>query len=206
MDISKNIKAIREERKISQSEIARRLGVEPTNYPRMEKRGDKLTVEQLGRIAGALGVSVVELLTGEPKSGQDSERVKELIQQNEQLLREQGEFWLKAILLIHSAITDKGLEMGLLKEGEEVKGILSYLIEVFGANARFIEARTLNLSILDMFPPDKVNLILDELFKIQWFRTLASHLPFDKKVHTFYKNWFLKNEDFLIKTVGERMF
>lgn len=78
MDISKNIKAIREERKISQSEIARRLGIEPTNYPRMEKRGDKLTVEQLGRIAGALGVSVVELLTGEPQAVQDSERVKEL--------------------------------------------------------------------------------------------------------------------------------
>lgn len=78
MDISKKIKAIREERKISQSEIARRLGIEPTNYPRMEKRGDKLTVEQLGRIAGALGVTVGELLTDEPQTVQDSERVKEL--------------------------------------------------------------------------------------------------------------------------------
>lgn len=78
MDISKKIKAIREERKISQSEIARRLGVEPTNYPRMEKRGDKLTVEQLGKIAGALGVTVGELLTDEPQTVQDNERVKEL--------------------------------------------------------------------------------------------------------------------------------
>ncbi len=43
----------------------------------MEKRGDKLTVEQLGRIAEQ-EVSVVELLTGEPQVGQDNERVKEL--------------------------------------------------------------------------------------------------------------------------------
>lgn len=78
MDISKNIKAVREERKISQSEIARRLGVEPTNYPRMEKRGNKLTIEQLEKIAKALGVTAIELMTGEAQKEKDDERIIEL--------------------------------------------------------------------------------------------------------------------------------
>lgn len=85
MDISKNIKAIREERKISQSEIARSLGVEPTNYPRMEKRGNKLTVEQLEKIAGALGVSVVELITGQAEKVQDNGQAKEAEKRVEEL-------------------------------------------------------------------------------------------------------------------------
>lgn len=88
MDISKNIKTVREERKISQSEIARHLGVEPTNYPRMEKRGKRLTIEQLEKIAEALGVSVVELLTGEPQVVAVSNREKELEKRIEELERD----------------------------------------------------------------------------------------------------------------------
>lgn len=78
MDISNNIKKAREERRITQSEIARKLGIEPTNYPRLEKRGNRLTLEQLEAIAGALGVSLVELLTGEQQEEDSSKKITEL--------------------------------------------------------------------------------------------------------------------------------
>lgn len=64
MDISENIKIIREGRKVKQSDLARSLGIEPTNYPRLEKRGNKLSIEQLNAIADGLGVSLLELITG----------------------------------------------------------------------------------------------------------------------------------------------
>lgn len=85
MDITHNIKLIRESKKITQAEMSRILDLDPAAYFRMEKRGDKLTVEQLGRIAGALGVSVVELLTGGAQTGQSEERVKDLEKRVEEL-------------------------------------------------------------------------------------------------------------------------
>lgn len=78
MGISENIKRIREEKGISQSKFAELIGMERTNYFRLEKRGNKLTIEQLEKIADALGVTVIELLTGEAQKAQDSEREKEL--------------------------------------------------------------------------------------------------------------------------------
>ena len=78
MDISENIKKIREAKRISQSELARKLNIEPTNYPRIEKRGNGLTIKQLQSIAGALGVSVGELLGGEAKAEKNNEIVEKL--------------------------------------------------------------------------------------------------------------------------------
>lgn len=65
MNVTDNIKAIREAKKISQAYVASALNMERANYYRLEHRGNKLTIEQLSAIAGALGVSVVELFTGE---------------------------------------------------------------------------------------------------------------------------------------------
>lgn len=62
MDISKNIFSIRESKGIKQYEVAEKLGIEPPNYSRLEKRGDKLTIEQLKKISEALQVSVYDLL------------------------------------------------------------------------------------------------------------------------------------------------
>lgn len=62
MDISKNIISIRESKGIKQYEVAEKLGIDPPNYSRLEKRGEKLTVEQLTKIADALGVSIFDFL------------------------------------------------------------------------------------------------------------------------------------------------
>ena len=68
--LSEKIRSIRKQKGIKQSEIATALGVETNNYPRIERRGDKMTVEMLYRIAKALDTSVSELL--ETDQGQDA--------------------------------------------------------------------------------------------------------------------------------------
>ena len=81
MDVSKNIIAIREEKKIKQSEVADALNTERSNYARLEKRGSKLTLEQLEQIAAALGVTVDYILhygEPEPENEKESEKIKEL--------------------------------------------------------------------------------------------------------------------------------
>lgn len=90
MDISKRIVEVREGKHITQTELARKLEMEQSNYSRLEKRGDKLTVEQLERIAQALDVTVGELLGYIPVTQSDEiaalhTRIRELEIENERL-------------------------------------------------------------------------------------------------------------------------
>jgi transcriptional regulator with XRE-family HTH domain len=75
MSLSDKIISIRMAKNISQSAIAKSMGIEPSNYPRLEKRGSKLTLEQVEKIAEALGVSVLELLD-EGKQGEHRTQLK----------------------------------------------------------------------------------------------------------------------------------
>lgn len=92
MDISNNIKSIREAKNIKQIDVAKALDLDPSYYHRLEKeRGNKLTIGQLELIAGALGVSVVEILTGESKKGEENLESKEFekrVYELEQSLKE----------------------------------------------------------------------------------------------------------------------
>ena len=63
--IVKRIKDIREAKGLKQKEIADKIGIEQANYSRFEKRGKKLTVEQVEQIADALGVTAKEILYGD---------------------------------------------------------------------------------------------------------------------------------------------
>lgn len=75
--IAERIKAVRETKRIKQSEIAAALGIDSSNYAKLEKRGEKLTLEQLGAVADALGIFLIDLLdTGH--NPDKSEREKEL--------------------------------------------------------------------------------------------------------------------------------
>lgn len=65
MDIASNIKAIRKVKGITPTMMAKELGIEVTNYPKFENRGNQLTYNNLERISNALGVTVVELITWE---------------------------------------------------------------------------------------------------------------------------------------------
>lgn len=76
MDIAKAIQLIREEKRLTQYDVADQMGIERSNYARFEKRGDKLTIEQLQNIARALGVTIKDILFyGQPDN---SEAVKHL--------------------------------------------------------------------------------------------------------------------------------
>lgn len=91
MDVSKNIRAARTEKGITQVDIARQLGIERTNYHRLENRGNKLTIEQATAIAQALDMSLIDLLTwGEqtnetPKPVNDSEQQKRMSELEDRL-------------------------------------------------------------------------------------------------------------------------
>ena len=89
MDISTQIKTIRESKRIRLSEVADALGVDVSNYAKQEKRGDKLSIEQLKKIAVALRVSFNELLGVElqvaEKLTEDTEGFKKRIGELEEL-------------------------------------------------------------------------------------------------------------------------
>jgi transcriptional regulator with XRE-family HTH domain len=62
MDVSKEIIKVREAKRIKQSDVADKLGMERPNYSRIEKRGLKMSLEQLMQIADALEVPFMDLL------------------------------------------------------------------------------------------------------------------------------------------------
>lgn len=63
MPLADTIKTLRALKGVKQATIAKALGTERTNYHRIENRGNKMTLEQLEKIAQALDVTLIELLT-----------------------------------------------------------------------------------------------------------------------------------------------
>ncbi len=91
MDIGQNIKTIREAKRIKQIEVATILGVDNSYYARLEKRGNKLSIEQLEKIADALGVSVKVLLFGETEdSKEDTQVLKTRIAELESIIKDKS--------------------------------------------------------------------------------------------------------------------
>lgn len=89
MTVSDAIKAIRKQKDLTYAQVAEALGIEQPNYFRLEKRGDKLTIEQLRSIADALGVTIRDILFyGQPD---DSAIVKKLTKRVRILKRELDE-------------------------------------------------------------------------------------------------------------------
>lgn len=113
MDISKSIRTIREERRLTQQDVADILEMERSNYARLEARGNKLTLEQLEKIGEALGASVFEIL------GQD-EQVEKLLERKEKLEDEINNVIESKLLL--EAYLERSFSM-FLKRMEIEKGI-----------------------------------------------------------------------------------
>jgi transcriptional regulator with XRE-family HTH domain len=66
MSVGENIKRLREAAGLSQTELARRAGIDQGGLSKIEK-GRNLTLETLRDLARALGCSVVDLLEEEDK-------------------------------------------------------------------------------------------------------------------------------------------
>ena len=85
MNIIERIRHIREGKGLTQEDIAERLNTTRSNYAYLEGRGEKLTIEQLQKIADALGVGVGDLMglgagsvDKSPREVELEKRVKEL--------------------------------------------------------------------------------------------------------------------------------
>jgi transcriptional regulator with XRE-family HTH domain len=62
IDVAGRIKELREGKGLKQVDVAEKLGMERSNYSRLEKRGNDLSVNQIIDIANALGVTPIEIL------------------------------------------------------------------------------------------------------------------------------------------------
>lgn len=121
MSLSETIKAIRKEKRISQVEVADLLGMEKANYHRLENRGEKLTIEQLEKIAEALGVSIFVLL------GQNEE-IDSLLSEKEKLEEEINNI-IEAKLSLEDYI-ERSFSL-FLKQVEKDKGLNDGMLYAF---------------------------------------------------------------------------
>lgn len=141
MGISERIKSIRENKRIKQVELANSLNLAPSYYSRLEKRGEKMTIEQIQSIADALDVSLGEILGFENKPiSIDTEQIKQLqkrvgeLEELSGLFRKQNEKLMNSIEIaadvfipeMHYSMIDKALERGFLNE-DNTTGYLTWV-------------------------------------------------------------------------------
>lgn len=62
MEIAKNIKKLRAERRLMQKEVANAIGVHPSNYSKMEKGERELGIEVIDKLAKFFGLTIDELV------------------------------------------------------------------------------------------------------------------------------------------------
>lgn len=92
MNIENRIRDIRESKRIKQTEVASALNMDNSQYAKLEKRGNKLSLEQIDAIAKALGVSVAELLDLPfPNSMDKSVDIETLTSDNKKLIEKIAE-------------------------------------------------------------------------------------------------------------------
>ena len=116
MDIAATIKAIRERKGIKQADMAERLNMERSNYSRLEKRGNELSINQVIEIAKALEMTPFDLIFPvEAKAYKKSvSRMAKLVEQNDYLLANQRKVEAFMTLIMELG---KGFEgFGLTKE------------------------------------------------------------------------------------------
>lgn len=87
MDMSKAIISTRESKGLKQSEVAARMNIDQPNYSRLEKRGKKLTLEQIESIAKALEVSPNVLIGLEVEEMSNKDERNSLSKQNDDYKR-----------------------------------------------------------------------------------------------------------------------
>ena len=116
MDLTKRIIEIRESKKISKSEVAQKLNIDLSNYFRVEKKGSKLTYEQIEGISNALGVSVKELLFAETDAIQqvDAKELEDLRKEVENLKKELRNYQ-QLVNLSQQIVEDKNKIIGMLE-------------------------------------------------------------------------------------------
>jgi XRE family transcriptional regulator, regulator of sulfur utilization len=111
MDIQSRIKALREENRLSQYDMAEKLNISQSAYLQIEKGKTELTVSRLKQIAEVLEVTVADLLGSErqePEGGAESKKVEKVEHEIQYLkaLLESRDAQLQAYRVISQAFID----------------------------------------------------------------------------------------------------
>ena len=131
MDLGKKLRTIRDTKGLTQSQIAEQIGLDTSSYARIEKKGDKLSIEQLKKIAVALGVSIGELLDIEgagaavEKPNEDTEGLKKRIGELEELYKASKNELEQIILFYNSLVEYEIFENYIKKEYFEIEFIIT---------------------------------------------------------------------------------
>lgn len=149
MDIMKKIIELRKQKGITQSSMAEKLGIAPNNYGKIENEKTELSVNRLNQITEILGVSFLELMTGEPQKIEDTGKIREIedrlklvegiLKDKEEIIRfknQEIEFveshFSKFIYSrIAKKVYEKGYSRQILFNGETVKTIQYFNIDQF---------------------------------------------------------------------------
>ncbi len=78
--VGSKIRQLRKERGLTQSELARRIGVQQSDLCRMENGEYKVSLETLFKILGVFGMDIGEFFRDEFPTPQSSDRERELVQ------------------------------------------------------------------------------------------------------------------------------
>lgn len=132
MDIAEKIKSLRESLRISQAEISRRLDLDPSAYFRLEKRGEKLTIEQLQKIATVLGCGIGELL-GLDAGGEQGKKIEQMSAELENVILKERKinedlFKYEILYINHfrKTVCDAAIKLGMVAEDVHYFDIYAY--------------------------------------------------------------------------------
>lgn len=161
-NVLENIKKFRTEHKITQSEIAEKLGLTQPNYANFENGKIDITISRLEKVAEIFNVSVNDLLNGGVGSipvGNDKE-VEELRKENEGLRSENEQLKLKNENLEHKikirSLTD---ELRSLKIPEKESNLLFDLeSETKNIKEKFDDLKKENLLLHKELHAEKVRI------------------------------------------------
>ncbi len=136
MDLSKRIESIRQELKISKTEMAEKLNMDLANYARLEKQGDRLKYFQICDIASALGVSVEFLLFGErftnfeKKKEAFNKHIKLLNDKINSLKKDKYVYWKLVIDYLSKELRNKIDEKDIANIAHSINEIFNYSTEM----------------------------------------------------------------------------
>lgn len=156
MEVSKNIRSIRERKGLTQVDMANRMGTERSNYARLENRDVNLTLKQIQEIAEALEVSVSEII-GVPQSEDFRGEQTETLQRLEEKLK-----------LTEDALKHKKHNIKLYKsfiEWTKEKFVTQFILSSLMA-AKELELREIDFEEGEELTLTKFNFTDEELYKM----------------------------------------
>lgn len=139
MELSGKIKAVRESKKIKLNQVAETLGIDVSNYAKIERKGNKISFERLEDIAQVLGVKVQDIL-----NWGEGENKPEVVSSDNTNLQATLDLLNLKVLSLEKTLTelryaDKGRMTAFMRLADDLEGILWDVAEKLGQNTLLSE-------------------------------------------------------------------